>query len=1121
MASFKCPKCGRNFESADESADAEPICPDCVATAADETLVPAGSYIHVHPDQSIAGFLSARGLEGGVSLTEDGDDVPAAGGGRRYRLGELVASGGMGGVFSAMDLNIQRSVAMKVMKERRLKSDLDLLRFIEEAQITGQLEHPGIVPVYELGIDGDGNVFYTMKYVHGRTLLDILNGIKEGNEEIISEYPLNRLLNIFMKVCEAIAFAHAKGVVHRDLKPENIMVGSFGEVQVLDWGVAKIVDPRQKPSPTTAADDGQPLRVVPSAASRVETVRGTADESRHTMVGRLVGTPRYMAPEQVYDRRDQIDGRTDVYALGCILYYILTLHPPIDGNSAQEVIVKVADGDFDRPSYWNPEGGHRDDGLRVELKHLPGGLIPDALTAVVMKAMAQKREDRYQSVKDLQADIEAWQSGFATTAEEATLWRHFLLMVGRHRREFRLLASASLILLLVVIYSIVKLDIERQAAVKARKQAETAFAEANELRQQAESARDDATKQRAKAERALADFKAEQKRRFADRVASAPMFLNKARKTIAAGQFADAVLELEVAAEYSPDLADAHMLLAQLHIVSKKFAAAKPHLRRYEKLKPGERLRRKADTDEIDVDDITVDDANDLLAGLEEGTLELSPTASDAVNLLRLCELAEAGYSYDVNRALIEIFVRRDSPTPLVAALLEKADQRLAMYREILNRAWPESGNSLTISPVGRMVLNFSRREITDLSPLKGLPIEELILAANESLTDLAPIRNLKLRVLNISATKVADLRPLSGMRLQRLYAAETPIADLSPLKGMPLTHLHLSATRIKSLAPLRGMPLQWLQLHDTAVTDLSPIYHCPLERLGFTYTDSRNIEPLRQLKSLQYIDGCASDYQIDTAARFWQRVDSGEIGIQSALIRRNPQYLGDGSLTMTDGKVTAAVFNSTSSSYLADLAPLRGQPITRLKVYSTLLTDLRPLRGMPLQQLALTTVPTADLAVLHDIKTLVSLTLYSGESRDLAPLRGLKLKTLSLAYAPAMDLTPVAGLPVESLLLVNSKISDLRPLTKMKALKHLDLTGSTVVNVKPLAGLKLETVRFSPETVRVGIDVLQNMDSLKTVNGVNAFDYWLAYDREKESGWGTKVPDNLDDVDDMDMDDL
>ncbi|HSI13649.1 MAG TPA: FHA domain-containing serine/threonine-protein kinase [Chthoniobacter sp.] len=330
---------------------------------------------------------------------------------KKYELGNVIGQGGMGAILNAREVTIQRDVAMKVMLDTE-KSD-ELVRFIAEAKITGQLEHPNIVPVHELGVDDKEQVYYTMKYVRGTTLRNVLDDLFTDQPEVVKKYPLPQLLTIFQKVCDAVAFAHSKGVIHRDLKPENCMLGDYGEVLVMDWGLAKVLDPTAHHA---VNDEGH---------SVIRT--GVREEllEAEKLSGTVYGTPQYMAPEQAYGHHDELDFRTDVYALGAILHHVLTLRPPIEGETPREILTKVAAGVFEPAR--NATRYHR------RLPHLPHGKVPDPLSAVAQKAMAQNAIDRYQTVRDFQADIEAYQAGFATTAENAGRVKQAVLLLKRQR----------------------------------------------------------------------------------------------------------------------------------------------------------------------------------------------------------------------------------------------------------------------------------------------------------------------------------------------------------------------------------------------------------------------------------------------------------------------------------------------------------------------------------------------------------------------------------------------------------------------------------------------------------------------------------------------------------------
>ncbi|KAA0209316.1 serine/threonine protein kinase, partial [bacterium] len=246
----------------------------------------------------------------------------------RYRVLHEIARGGMGAVLEVHDSDLDRKVAMKVLLRDTRKSgsgsgsDGDgqgkvstgpVERFIAEAQLTGSLEHPNIVPVHELGLDSQGRVYFTMKRVRGRSLRGVLDKLRQGHAPTLAEFTPAHLLNVLLKVCDAIEFAHSKGIVHRDLKPENIMVGEFGEVLVMDWGLAKQID--------SQAPDAEGYKLDVSLGA-------SDDDSTRTREGTVSGTPAYMSPEQARGEISQVDQRTDVFCLGAMLYETLCLVPP-------------------------------------------------------------------------------------------------------------------------------------------------------------------------------------------------------------------------------------------------------------------------------------------------------------------------------------------------------------------------------------------------------------------------------------------------------------------------------------------------------------------------------------------------------------------------------------------------------------------------------------------------------------------------------------------------------------------------------------------------------------------------------------------------------------------------
>jgi serine/threonine-protein kinase len=259
-------------------------------------------------------------------------EMPApAGRGERYQLFGEIARGGMGAVLKGRDTDLGRDLAVKVLLEdHRNKPEL-IRRFVEEAQIGGQLQHPGVVPVYELGTFADRRPYFSMKLVKGRTLAALMHERTDPRAE------LPRFLSIFEAVCQTVAYAHARGVIHRDLKPSNVMVGSFGEVQVMDWGLAKVLK-------EGGVHDEPPAGPRPEL-SVIATVRSGSD-LEDSQAGTMMGTPAYMAPEQADGQVDRIDRRADVFGLGSILCEVLTGQPAFTGRTQDEVVRKALRGDL-------------------------------------------------------------------------------------------------------------------------------------------------------------------------------------------------------------------------------------------------------------------------------------------------------------------------------------------------------------------------------------------------------------------------------------------------------------------------------------------------------------------------------------------------------------------------------------------------------------------------------------------------------------------------------------------------------------------------------------------------------------------------------------------------------
>lgn len=335
-----------------------------------------------------------------------------------------LTEGGTAQLQTCLDKNLHRTVVYKTLHAHLQDSELETARFLREARVTAMIPHPGTVPVYELGRDRSGVLFFTMKKLEGMDLRSILMSISAKDRTVIEQYPLARLVDVLIQSSQTVSYAHKVGVIHRDLKPANILVGAFGEVTVLDWGLAKVRGEK-------------PISEAVYEAVEKEAAGKKAVSLELTQPGKRYGTPLYMSPEQARGD-DHLDERTDVYNLGSILFEMLTAKNLVWGNDVEEVLAQV----LERPT-------------PIPREIAPDREIPPELEAICLKALEKDPADRYASVNDLVQDLSAYRTGRPISVYRASALVR--LMRWRDRNALPLTAGLGVIVGILLCWAVMQI----------------------------------------------------------------------------------------------------------------------------------------------------------------------------------------------------------------------------------------------------------------------------------------------------------------------------------------------------------------------------------------------------------------------------------------------------------------------------------------------------------------------------------------------------------------------------------------------------------------------------------------------------------------------------------------
>jgi tRNA A-37 threonylcarbamoyl transferase component Bud32/Leucine-rich repeat (LRR) protein/tetratricopeptide (TPR) repeat protein len=1024
------------------------------------------------------------------------ETVPSLGGsgavgaapGTGYRIARLLGRGGEGEVYEAVQQAFGRQVAVKLMRAGA-PNPRQVQRFRAEAAVTALLEHPAIIPVHDLCLDDAGRPQLVMKRVSGKTWRALLDGSPGPQKRPLTG---EEHVEVLLKVCDAVAFAHSRGILHRDLKPENVMVGEHGEVLVMDWGCAVHVGPKP-PHPDIP---------VLSELSGVS------------------GTPAYLSPEQARADHAACGPWSDVYLLGAVLFRMLTGSPPHRGDDIGSTIALAARGEPPQDPLAS------------------GNKIPPELARIAVDAMQPSPNRRTRSAEDFAIGIrrylehrevhrllneaarqhtlakaggpesdDAFRRAISAVEQAVSLWpehveaRRMVIEVGLDSARHAIAAGAFRIARRQA--QAVAAEAERlgdgSAVDGAHKLA--GIADMRERQTRSREAKLRATRklatggaivaglallvgllavwrESANTSRALAEAKANLERADSERAArvegerlAAPALLAQARELATARKLEQALPLVLAAQGFAPEDHATWLMAGQL------LAAL------------GKR--------------------DDALHALDRA-LELRRDALCS-ELRQLC----AAPPVDADLRIADVLVRMGAGG-IAASLNLAAEQRADLTSKQLATVWPKlPARCIRTLPDGTLALSLRRSDVIvdNLEPLRGLPISSLELLGQDRIRDLAPLASLPLTRLVASGLPATDFAPILGRHLKELALTGTTFSNLAALRGMPLESLTMSIPGTASLAPLAGMPLRLLHLTECdALQDITALNLKALEELSLDAPEQGaaaldDLGPLRgrPLRELSL---------------------SGQRGISD----------------LTSLKGAPLVKLDISGTAIANLRPVLRPTLKNLAIRDCAIDDLRELTGTRLETLELSpqlirhglpelkrlttlrsvnTLTTTDFlrwvdvqraivaanpayrwnaAVVFDGGNPIELR-FVGGLQTLSPLRGLPLRVLVVSSGTCSDLEPLCGMPLVTLDVSYTQVTSVQELASIPTLRNLYLAKLRITDLRPLGKLQLESLAFNPSAVQQGMELLRSMPSLQEAGVLPARllpirQFWPGYDR-------------------------
>ena len=654
---------------------------------------------------------------------------------KRYKIEGLIDRGGMKEISSCYDSFTGRYVA----DARMYHEESDAANFINEARITASLEHPNIVPVHDVGVDEHGYLFFIMKKLGGENLQSILDKLAEGDATYHENYPLSIRLEIFQKVCDAMAFAHSKGVIHLDIKPANIQVDEYGQVLVCDWGLSRNL--------SQSGDDlGDWLE-----ESKEQGLEISIDNQ-------IKGTPGYMAPEQISSDFGGRTKATDIFSVGALLHAILCFKRPFEGTSLEEILKNTVNAKLLNPRQ-----------KQADLN------IPLALDAVVMKAMSHQKQDRYSSMDHLVKEIRNYTSGFATEAQGAGFVRQLCLLIGRHRISSGILIVCLVVTSVTVAVFISRLKNEKSIAEQSQKQEELGRIKAQLAEQQALAAKQDAEEAEERSLVLAKKLQDEKNIAQENRIEAARSFFeNSFRINYFYKRFFTAQAVIDQVLLLDPDYSEARYYKGKLLMGELRFKEAYDILLTYKGEREIEWMLKAC---------LLFRDSNKVWYGLDwqkvyELRKSLMGLGVKKVESLRLHITQSVTKSFSLKDRLA--FARRSFQERNQSALFTF---RLAQDAVSLSLRNNKIANIEELYNIGFKELDLAYTDIKDLMPIRNMPLEKLDLS-HTPITDVFRLKGLALRELYLHNTKINDFSFTANMPLELLSINEYG-RDLSFLKKL------------------------------------------------------------------------------------------------------------------------------------------------------------------------------------------------------------------------------------------------------------------------------------------------------------------------------------------------